>query len=252
MFQRAQRILRLGRSTRSEHSLKTNVVSLTVRPALRTTAALVIAGALTACGGGGGGGGGVTAGSTAVGSGLVASPDNATTTENTPVTIDVLANDNGVASSAVTIEIIGSPANGSATVQPDNTIAYTPKDAYAGSDTFTYKVIDANGVAAVSSVQVQVNCANCAADVSLTLTWQPNPDAVLGYSIYYGPTGDTADRQASDVSVDSRLFDASAPALTFNATDDLGLRLGDSVCFRIQAYNSNGKSPLSDPVCTVI
>jgi hypothetical protein len=70
---------------------------------------------------------------------------NGTASVGLPITINVLANDGhpGAAlnASAVTITVTPS-AGGTATVNPDGTINYTPATHYYGQDVFTYQVCD--------------------------------------------------------------------------------------------------------------
>jgi hypothetical protein len=75
--------------------------------------------------------------------------DTASTREDTPVTIDVLANDtreddddddDGDDLDDVTVTITTGPTNGTATVNEDNTITYTPNADFNGQDTFEYTV----------------------------------------------------------------------------------------------------------------
>lgn len=88
----------------------------------------------------------------------------------------------------------------------------------------------------------------------LQLAWQPNNDGVVaGYRVYYGPTGEDATNQASDLALDSAYFNAQAPAVVYNAQRDLGLVAGQQVCFRLRAYNNQGAlSPWSAPVCGTV
>lgn len=88
----------------------------------------------------------------------------------------------------------------------------------------------------------------------LQLAWQPNSDGVVaGYRVYYGPTGDEATTQASDLSLAAANFNAQAPAVVYNAQRDLGLVAGQNVCFRLRAYNGQGAlSAWSTPVCASI
>lgn len=85
----------------------------------------------------------------------------------------------------------------------------------------------------------------------LQLAWQPNNDGVVaGYRVYFGPTGDEATTQASDLALNTMYFDAQAPAIVYNAQRDLGLVAGQNVCFRLRAYNDQGAlSAWSAPVC---
>ncbi|MDX5479019.1 MAG: Ig-like domain-containing protein, partial [Cyclobacteriaceae bacterium] len=69
-----------------------------------------------------------------------------------PVVINVLANDPSPAISPV---IVTGPSFGTAVVNGDNTITYTPTSGYKGEDTFTYKICsDAGAVVATVSISV--------------------------------------------------------------------------------------------------
>ena len=92
--------------------------------------------------------------------------DTAQTNEDTPVTIDVLANDTDIdtdsglntAPQEITISAAGTPFHGSAAIS-EGKIVYTPDADYNGSDSFTYTVTDGSAFKqAVVSVTVrQVN-----------------------------------------------------------------------------------------------
>ncbi len=82
-----------------------------------------------------------------VNDGPVAGEDRATTLEDTPVEVDVLANDNdpydpdgGINTGSVRIE--QNPAHGTATVNLSGTITYTPNEDFNGEDFFIYSVAD--------------------------------------------------------------------------------------------------------------
>ncbi len=68
--------------------------------------------------------------------------DVSNTTENTPVTIDVLDNDSYSATANLTITITSQGSKGVAVVNPDNTITYTPNSNASGNDTFSYQIHD--------------------------------------------------------------------------------------------------------------
>lgn len=72
----------------------------------------------------------------------VAANDSAVTFENTPVTIDVLANDS-LPLGDPTVAILDAPLTGSAVIE-DNKVVYTPANGFVGLDRFTYTVT-ANG-----------------------------------------------------------------------------------------------------------
>ena len=98
----------------------------------------------------------------------VANNDSENTAEETPVTIDVLANDNDLADSQnggsidpTTVNVVSGPSNGSVQVNTDGTITYTPSDGFNGSDTFTYNVRDnSNAVSNDATVTVNVSSVN--------------------------------------------------------------------------------------------
>jgi len=72
--------------------------------------------------------------------------DTATTSEDTPVTISVLANDTGDALGTLvpsSVSVVTQPdAGGSATANADGTVTYTPAVAFTGQDSFEYQVCD--------------------------------------------------------------------------------------------------------------
>lgn len=75
---------------------------------------------------------------------LDAKTDNFQVQQNTPTALDVLANDDLPDPANITVSIIEPPLAGSATVNPDNTIEYTPNSNYCGGDGFLYQVCDPN------------------------------------------------------------------------------------------------------------
>lgn len=69
--------------------------------------------------------------------------DAASTSEDTPVTVDVLANDSDPNGDALTVSITAAPAHGSATVNGDATVTYMPDPDWNGTDSFGYAASDA-------------------------------------------------------------------------------------------------------------
>lgn len=94
---------------------------------------------------------------------------------------------------------------------------------------------------------------SAATDTVVALTWQPNTDPIAGYIVYYGPTAAAATTLAVQLSLAGDPFSGQAPNVSFNAGRDLGLNYGDSVCFRLRAYNTaNVLSGWSDAACGTI
>ncbi|WP_425824799.1 Ig-like domain-containing protein [Streptomyces fractus] len=69
--------------------------------------------------------------------------DVASTPYETPVDVDVLANDTGKVLSTYSVT---QPAHGTATINDDNTVHYVPDAGYSGPDTFTYRAMDGEHV----------------------------------------------------------------------------------------------------------
>ncbi|WP_033371113.1 Ig-like domain-containing protein, partial [Caldimonas manganoxidans] len=71
----------------------------------------------------------------------VAQPDAATTAEDTPVTIAVLANDSDVDGDALSVSA-ASATHGAVLIHADGSLTYTPNANFHGTDTITYTVSD--------------------------------------------------------------------------------------------------------------
>lgn len=91
---------------------------------------------------------------------VTATNDSAATAVNTPVTIDVLANDiSTVGQQTLFLDSEGyiSGAYGTVTLNPnDNTLTYVPGEGFEGTDTFTYFAVDQEGFAYGGSAVVTV------------------------------------------------------------------------------------------------
>ncbi|MBL4761455.1 MAG: tandem-95 repeat protein, partial [Gammaproteobacteria bacterium] len=87
--------------------------------------------------------------------------DSASTAEDTPIVISVLANDSDVDSSidVSSVSVVTEPVNGTTSIDTlTGDISYTPNGNFNGSDSFTYSVADTDGAASTpASVNVTVN-----------------------------------------------------------------------------------------------
>ncbi|MEV7974224.1 Ig-like domain-containing protein [Cellulomonas sp. NPDC089187] len=109
---------------------------------------------------------------------IIAEPDHATTGEQMPVTIDVLANDTAT---QPTVEIGSNPSAGTVVVNADGTLTYTPNAGFTGLNSFTYRITDAAGQVAVGQVTVTV-IGMPTADGASVSTWADTPvDTSLGW-----------------------------------------------------------------------
>lgn len=91
------------------------------------------------------------------GSPPVARDDQATTTENMPVVIDVLSNDSDGGAAPITVVSIGQPSAGTTVNNGDGTVTYRPSQGFVGNDSFTYTIRNAQGLTATGRVSVLVN-----------------------------------------------------------------------------------------------
>jgi hypothetical protein len=130
----------------------------------------------------------VTGGGTG-GTAPIATADNVTTTQNTPVTVDVLGNDALFGAALQSLLIAINPTHGTVAVT-GSTVVYTPTAGYTGSDQFSYTIVTANGQS-TAAVYVSVfpgstgggtcteyNLAN--ANDCASGTWQPYGTYIAG------------------------------------------------------------------------
>jgi PKD repeat protein/type 1 glutamine amidotransferase len=86
----------------------------------------------------------------------VADDDTATTSAGSAVNIDVLAGDTDPDSDILTVESVTPPGDGTATINANGTVRYTPDAGFVGTDTFDYTVTDGNGGSDTGTVTVTV------------------------------------------------------------------------------------------------
>jgi VCBS repeat-containing protein len=102
----------------------------------------------------------------------IAVDDTATTPEDTLVVLDLLANDSDADSSTLSVVSLSAPLHGSAVLNADGTVSYTPDANYFGTDSFTYRTndgqADSTNVATVSITITPVNDAPIAVDDTAT------------------------------------------------------------------------------------
>ncbi len=151
----------------------------------------------------------------------VANDDTATTQEDTPVvTIDVLANDTDVDNvgrylylDTLSVTAVSQGTNGSVTINPDNTLSYSPKANFSDSDTFTYTISDNKGLTDTAKVNVTVNMVNDAP----RFTSAPVTTATVGALYTYDV--DSEDPDAGDTLTYS--LTAKPADMTINSTTGL-------------------------------
>ena len=132
----------------------------------------------------------------------VAAYDSATTAYNTPIAVNALANDtdadnDGLSVGAITV----APSNGSAAVNPDNTITYTPNTGFSGTDRFYYTATDGTLSSNVARVVVSVKANQL-------------PVAVIDYATTTVNTPVVIDLAANDYDPDGTIVRSTVTVLT--------------------------------------
>ena len=102
--------------------------------------------------------------------------DIATTNEDTPVTVSVLANDSDPDGDPLTVMSASAP-NGTVVINANGTVTYTPAANFNGTDTITYMISDGQGGVATATVTVTVNATNDAPTVVSPIPAQTGVDA---------------------------------------------------------------------------
>lgn len=139
---------------------------------LAVTAAILT---LTACGGGGGGGSTdpdseakldlsnlqevpLEIGAASDGE-VVAAADVAETEAGSPITVGILSNDSIPAGAQ--FQLVGQPANGSATLLENGEVEYIADADFEGTDTVDYVLVAADGTQSKGTLYIAVACADC-------------------------------------------------------------------------------------------
>src|SRR5207253_3939863 len=82
-----------------------------------------------------------------------------TTAEDTPLTVGVpgvLRTDADADGDALTAVLVGGPAHGALTLNPNGSFTYTPAANYNGPDSFTYKANDGQALSNLATVSLTV------------------------------------------------------------------------------------------------
>jgi VCBS repeat-containing protein len=128
--------------------------------------------------------------------------DVATTVEDTPVDIDVLANDTDPDGDTLAVDPGFPPvaANGTVTINPDGTLHYVPNTDYNGIDTIIYRLTDGQGGLSTGVVNVNVGVVN---------------DAPVGTPI---PDTERSDGSSVSINVSGYFSDIDGDTLSYSVT----------------------------------
>ncbi len=83
--------------------------------------------------------------------------DSVSALRETPTVINVLANDSDPNNFPFSLQSVTTPGQGSAVLNKDGTITYTPAVNFLGADSFQYTISNSAGLTATASVNVTVN-----------------------------------------------------------------------------------------------
>ena len=98
-----------------------------------------------------------------------AEPDQATTAEDSAVTIDVTSNDVDGPGTGLTVVAVSLGSSGSVRINADNTVTYSPVRNFFGDDTFTYTIEDNDGERSTGDVAVTVTPVNDPVTLSMLI-----------------------------------------------------------------------------------
>ncbi|NNE68926.1 MAG: tandem-95 repeat protein [Rhodothermales bacterium] len=89
----------------------------------------------------------------------IAEADEGNVDEDGSVLVQVLANDTDPNGDTLTVISVTDPPNGTASIDADGNVVYTPDEDFFGTDTFTYEVSD-GGIITAATVTVTINPVN--------------------------------------------------------------------------------------------
>ncbi|MFW2544497.1 Ig-like domain-containing protein [Primorskyibacter sp. 2E107] len=181
----------------------------------------------------------------------VAFDDTETTGVATPVTLDPTLNDLDAEDSTDDLSVlsIGTPANGTAVLNADGTVTYTPNAGFTGTDSFTYELRDTGGLGDQGTITVTVTDANTAPDAvddaGTTTVGTPVTLTVLGNDT--DPEGDTLSTTSATDPANGSV--AVNPDGTITYTPDAGFTGTDTFDYTID--DGNGGTDAATVTVTV-
>ena len=158
----------------------------------------------------------------------VAAPDTATTAEDTPVDINVLANDYGGPGSTLTVTGVTPNANtnGTVTINANGTLHYVPAANFNGTATFTYTISNGIGSSSSALVTVTVTPVNDAPVITAPSAQSVNEDTPLVFSSATNNAISIADVDANGAA-EAVSLNVTNGTLTLSGTNGLTFSLGN-------------------------
>ncbi len=186
----------------------------------------------------------------------VAADDRLATLRDTPANLAVLANDSDVDGDTLSVDVVTAPAHGTAVIEPDNSVTYTPDSNYSGPDAFDYTVADGAGGTATGHVTVNVLAVDqppVAVDDSLTTSedtaasvnvlandTDPDVETLTTAAITQQPSHGTA-----SIAADGTILYTPAPQ--YNGPDTFSYRVADGAGLSDEGNVSVTVTPVNDP-----
>ena len=151
-------------------------------------------------------------------------PDTATTQEDTPVVIDVLANDLAADPASLSVTSTTAPANGTVTLLGNGELRYTPDRDFFGTDAFAYLVTGSAGQTDNATVSVEVTPVDDLPEVTSPAAFDVDENTTAVGTV----AGTDVDTPAGDLvfsiegGADAAAFqiDAASGALSFQTAPD--------------------------------
>src|SRR5882724_6714326 len=188
----------------------------------------------------------------------VANPDEATTAEDTPVTIAVLGNDTDVDGDPLTVSS-ASALHGTVVINDNGTLTYTPAANYNGPDTISYTANDGTVDSNVATVAVTVTPVNdppvavnddpvtTAEDTAVTVTVLGNDTDVDGDPL----TVSSASALHGTVIINDNGTLTYTPAANYNGPDTISYTANDGTVDSNVATVAVTVTPVNDPPVAV-
>jgi Big-like domain-containing protein/putative Ig domain-containing protein/beta-propeller repeat-containing protein len=165
----------------------------------------------------------------------VANADSATTSEDQPVTVNVLANDTDVDGDTLTVSLPSCNNNATVSVNADKTLLVSPAGNFNGTIACSYKVDDGHGGSATGQVTVNVTAVNDdpIANADSATTAEDMPVTVNVLSNDTDIDGDTLSvtsascNNGAGIGINPNKTVTVSPAANFNGTITCGYAVND-------------------------
>lgn len=156
---------------------------------------------------------------------VTAQNDFAITSENTAVTVDVLANDYTVGGASLQVASIALANNGQAVLNADSTlVTFSPDAGFSGLATFHYTICDDLGTCDVAVVNVRVDAANPPLSDTLKVFTVKNKAQVVlldlsGYQLTQAPAHGTLQTQGNELYYEPATDFTGSDVFVYTKTD---------------------------------